>query len=230
MKISVALAAYNGEKYIKEQLDSIAVGLLPCDELIISVDPSTDNTYKIAEDFSKNKLFAVKVVLGAGVGVVKNFEHAIGYTTGDIVVLSDQDDIWHPDKLNMIRKAFEEDILMCTHDGDIVDEQLSVKNSIYNLYGNYNSLFKNIIKNSFIGCTLAFNGEFIRSSIPMPNVPMHDWFLALKAIKNGKIVRLEKKLISYRRHQNTATGINKTSLLTKLKWRIQILLALLLKK
>ncbi len=229
MKISVALAAYNGERYILEQLQSIAVGLLPTDELIISIDPSVDNTLNIIEDFSKNKLFAIKIIRGPGLGVIKNFEHAIRHTTGDIVALADQDDIWHPDKIAAIREAFSDDILMMSHDGDIVDEKLNIIGSISEQYGVSNSFYKNIIKNSFIGCTLSFSGEFIRNSIPLPNVAMHDWFLALKAIKNGKIIRSNKKLISYRRHQNTATGREKTTLFTKLKWRFQIIFAVLFK-
>ncbi len=228
MRVSVALAAFNGERFLKEQLDSIAVGLLPTDELIISVDPSTDNTLQIAEEFSREKLFAIKVVVGPGNGVIKNFEHAISYTTGDIVALCDQDDIWHPDKIAEIRSSFLQDkIIMHSHDGDIVDENLNIIDSIYNQYGCDTGLFKNVIKNSYIGCTLSFNGDFLRNSLPLPNIPMHDWYLALLAGRCGKILRSDKKLIRYRRHQNTATGREKSSALTKVKWRIQIISALL---
>ena len=105
MKISVAMAYYNGGTYIEEQMDSILSQLGEKDEVIVSVDGASDGSkpllLKMAEVDSR-----IHIVKGPGKGVVRNFENAIRHCNGDIIYLSDQDDIWKPDKVEKVNYAF----------------------------------------------------------------------------------------------------------------------------
>ena len=98
--ISIALATYNGSRYIREQLDSIALQTRLPDELIISDDASTDDTLDIARDFARHVPFPVKIYKNQErLGSTRNFEIAILYCSGNLISLCDQDDIWYPNKL-----------------------------------------------------------------------------------------------------------------------------------
>lgn len=96
--ISVCIATYNGEKYLKEQLDSIIPQLTAQDELIISDDGSKDTTMEIIKRYAANDS-RIKVYKGPGKGVIANFEFAINQTQGEFIFLADQDDVWLPEKV-----------------------------------------------------------------------------------------------------------------------------------
>ena len=122
MKISVAMAYYNGGTYIEEQMDSILSQLGEKDEVIVSVDGASDGSkpllLKMAEVDSR-----IHIVKGPGKGVVRNFENAIRHCNGDIIYLSDQDDIWKPDKVEKVNYAFSNpEVKAVLHDAEIVDE------------------------------------------------------------------------------------------------------------
>lgn len=123
MKISVAMAYYNGGTYIEEQMDSILSQLGEKDEVIVSVDGASDGSkpllLKMAEVDSR-----IHIVKGPGKGVVRNFENAIRHCNGDIIYLSDQDDIWKPDKVEKVNYAFSNpEVKAVLHDAEIVDEK-----------------------------------------------------------------------------------------------------------
>ena len=120
--ISVAMATYNGEKYIKEQLESILRQLNVNDEVVISDDGSTDNTIKIVNDFKDSR---IKIICGPKKGIIKNFENAIKNCTGKYIFLSDQDDIWLDNKVNEVLNCFKSDITCVLHDAKIVDTNLN---------------------------------------------------------------------------------------------------------
>ena len=108
MRVSVAMAAYNGELYIREQMDSILNQNVLPDEIVISDDNSNDSTCSILEDYrAKYKNVEIKLLKNPGKGISSNFENAIRNTTGDIVFLCDQDDLWLPDKVRVIKEIME---------------------------------------------------------------------------------------------------------------------------
>ena len=90
---SVAMAYYNGAKYIDEQIRSILANMEDADELIISVDDASDGSETILQNWAQNDP-RIRIIKGPGKGVVKNFENAIKHCRGDIIFLSDQDDVW----------------------------------------------------------------------------------------------------------------------------------------
>ena len=116
-KVSVAMATYNGEKYIQEQIDSILKNLEKKDELIISDDGSNDGTIEIIKKNIK-KDNRIKLINGPKRGVIKNFENALLNCNGDYIFLSDQDDIWLPNKVKTVMSYFEQDdkLIAIVHD------------------------------------------------------------------------------------------------------------------
>lgn len=227
MKISVALAAYKGEQYISEQIESILCQLGENDELIISDDFPQGNTRGIVEEYqSKDK--RIRYIEGEGKGVVKNFENALKACEGDIIFLCDQDDAWMPDKVECVMNEFRNGADLVLHDSSVTDSDLNVTEpSFFAVHGSNASFSSNILRNSFVGCCMAFNRKTLLASLPFPKgLAMHDWWIALVALKkNFNVVLLNKPLIMWRRHGGNVTG-GKTNLVQKIKWRVNIILSL----
>lgn len=227
MKISVALAAYKGEQYIAEQIQSILNELGENDELIISDDYPEGKTFGVIKEFiAEDK--RIRYIEGPRKGVIKNFENALDACTGDVIFLSDQDDVWLPGKVEAIMNEIENGADLVLHDASVTDAKLNITEpSYFAIHGSNNSFVKNIIKNSFVGCCMAFTKEVMNESLPFPRkLPMHDWWIALLAIKKRrKVVLLDKPFILWRRHGDNVTG-GKTSSYQKIIWRVRIILSL----
>lgn len=226
MVISVAMAVYNGEKYVNEQLDSILMQLDKEDEVCISVDPSTDDSYRMLMERSEQDP-RIKVGMGLGLGVKKNFEQAIKMCSGDIIFLSDQDDVWKEDKVIRVLESFADgEALLVLHDATVVNEDMSrvMMESFFAYRECKPGILNNVMKNSYIGCCMAFRKELVPSILPIPeSVPMHDQWFGLVAEKKGKVVFLPKQLVKYRRHSNNTTDLTHSDMGNMLKWRTQIL-------
>ena len=224
MKISVALAAYNGEKYIAEQLSSVLSQLSENDEIIVSDDNPSGKTRDAVLSLGDSR---VKYTEGEGKGVVRNFENALKLASGDIIFLCDQDDVWLPGKVSAVIKAVENGSDLVLHDARITDENLeTISPSYFALHGTNTSFARNLVRNTFVGCCMAFTKEVLEAGLPFPDVPMHDWWLALLAMKKGfRVTLIDTPLILWRRHGENVTG-GKTSLRQKIGWRLSILRAL----
>jgi glycosyltransferase involved in cell wall biosynthesis len=220
--ITVCLAAYNGEKYVEEQINSILCQLSFNDELLISDDGSTDKTLKIISELCDPR---IKIFKNNFKCVQKNFEFLLQNSNGDIIFLSDQDDVWSSIKVKEYLKCFEEnpkaDLLIS--DLDIIDYKGNLINrKFYNSKFSKN-LFKNLFKNNFIGCSMAFRKSLLKKFLPFPkDVPMHDWWIGLCSIVFGNVYFIDKKLIKYRRHETNVTNDMGESLLQKIIWRTSI--------
>lgn len=227
MKISVALAAYKGEKYIAEQIDSILSQLGNSDELIVSDDYPAGETRAVVESYAA-KDGRVKYVEGKGKGVVANFENALNACSGDVIFLCDQDDVWLPDKVETVMNEFANGAKLVMHDASITDAALNVTNpSCFSVHGANTSLCKNLLKNTFVGCCMAFTKDLLSETMPFPKgIAMHDWWIALVALKRKhKTVLVNKPLILWRRHGENVTG-SKTTATQKIRWRLKMLSAL----
>lgn len=224
MKISVALAAYKGERYIAEQLNSILCQLGENDEIIVSDDFPAGKTREVVSEIHDKR---IRYIEGQGKGVVRNFENALNACTGDVIFLSDQDDVWMPDKVQKVLAEIRNGADLVLHDAAVTDGSLNVTDpSFFAVHGSNASFAKNLIRNSFVGCCMAFTRKVMADSLPFPNeLPMHDWWIALAAMKKGyKTVLLPESLIKWRRHGENVTG-GKTSTVQKIKWRLKILLS-----
>lgn len=196
--ISVCMATYNGEKYIKEQLDSILLQIGDKDEIIISDDGSSDATIEIVESYQDSR---IKIYRNSFKNLILNFEFALKQASGDFIFLSDQDDVWLPNKVQVsISYLMHNDIVVSNC--QVVNQQLIVINkSFFELNKTKKGLFSNLIKNSYLGCCLAFRKEILSKVLPFPkNIPMHDIWLGFVAELFYKIKFIEEPLMLYRRH------------------------------
>ena len=204
--ISVAMATYNGESYIKEQLESIICQLDKNDEIVISDDGSTDKTVTIIKSFKDKR---IKLINGPKKGVKQNFANAISNCSGKYIFLSDQDDIWEKNKVNVVINKMEQEKASCiVHDCIVFDSDS--KETIYDSFFQYrnsgNGIIKNIWKNTYIGCCMAFDRKMTKYILPIPNnIEMHDQWIGILCEKYGKSVFINDKLIKYRRHSNNVS-------------------------
>ena len=203
--ISVAMATYNGEKYVRDQIDSILKELKSYDELIISDDGSIDDTVKIIKNIGDPR---IKLIKGPRMGVKQNFANAIKNCTGKYIFLADQDDIWLDGKVERVLSKFNDKVTCVLHDAKIVDEKLNIINdSFFGFRKSKLGKINNIVKNSYIGCCMAFSKELKPFILPIPDdIEMHDQWIGLLSEKYGKSVLLNEPLILYRRHgKNTSS-------------------------
>lgn len=232
MKVSVAMATYNGEKFIKEQVDSILSQLGPNDEIIVSDDRSTDNTIQILKGYNDSR---IKIHTNKGKGIIPNFENAIYYCENDIIFLCDQDDVWLPNKVQVIKDYFKEhkDVNLILSDCYVTDGNLKVTNeSFFQIRNSKKGILRNIIKNSYLGCAMVFRKELKQIILPMPeNTPMHDMWIGVLAEMTGDVLLVNDRLFYYRRHDFNATKINKKLDIYKFtKWRKDLVVNLMERK
>lgn len=224
--ISVCMAAYNGAKYIKEQLESI-LSQLPSDaELIVSDDGSKDGTLEIVKGYDDAR---IKIITGPGKGAVKNFEYALKAAQGDVIFLSDQDDVWLPGKLEKVMAAFDVKTECVLHDAVVVDAAGNeLMPSFFAWRGVRHGLLNNIMKNSYTGCCMAVKKELLGDCLPFPEgIEMHDWWLGLNAERRHNSVFLNEKLIEYRRHGENANSLDGYGIKRKIHNRLVFIKALL---
>lgn len=224
LKISVAMASYNGEKYIKEQISSILENLDEHAELVISDDGSTDGTVAIVKEMARNDK-RVKLIFGPGKGIKKNFEYAIANCTGEYIFLSDQDDIWAKNKVKVVMQTFEkEQCSLVMHDAVVVNEDNTkeIMPSFFAYRGSKTGAFANLVKNSYMGCCMAFKSSLKEWILPIPNeIQMHDqWIGVLNDLKGNGSCLVEEKLLSYRRHEENNSDFSRNTLPVMVKNRL----------
>lgn len=231
MNISVCIATHNGERYIKKQLESIICQLDKNDEIIVSDDSSTDKTIDIIEEFNDYRIKISK--FNNFYNPTFNFENAIYNSKNDIIVLSDQDDIWMKNKVEVIKRTFiTEKCDLFLSDCVVIDEN---NNIIYKSYFNYIKakigFVRNLNKTPYIGCCMAFNNKIKNYALPFPkNTYIHDWWLGLIGELMGKVVFCDEKLIYHVRHSTNAsdTGTkSRNSLIKKIYIRFTLLFNIL---
>jgi len=228
--ISICITTYNGEKFVRQQIDSILKQTLKPFEIIICDDCSTDNTIEILNELRTKEPLLKLFLNETQLGVIKNFEKAISLCTGEFIALSDQDDIWESDKLekqffeiNNFKYSGQIGIpLLCVHDLAIITMAGKQKEqSLWKKLGD-NPVIPNsniTFANKYYGCTMLFNKALKEKILPFPNnLPMHDHWIALNAYGLGKILTVDSTLIKYRRHGNNITSLsNNNSFINRLK-------------
>lgn len=235
--ISVCLATYNGEKYILQQVNSILNQLESCDELIISDDGSTDNTISLINSLNDNRIKLLKnenkYIKNDFIfyKVTKNFETALSNAKGELIFLSDQDDVWHNDKVSVVKNKIGNNCVL-VHDCTLInDNNEIIHNSYFDLISRKSGFLNNIIKSSYLGCCMAVKSDFLNTVLPFPNVPVpHDIWIGLLAEFNKKSIFINDKLTYYRRHgKNLSASAEVSNFSTKFKiqYRLYLLIALI---
>jgi len=220
--ISVCMVTYNGGLFIYKQLTSILSQIGSNDEVIISDDGSVDNTISIIKSFNDKR---IKFLCRQGIpNLVKNYEYAIQKTKGEYIFLSDQDDIWVDTKVSETMKYLKSYDLVIS-DCTLIDEKENIINhSYFKLINSRKGIITNIIKNSYLGCCMAFRKNLLHNILPFPkNLYFHDIWIGLIAEIHGNVLFLNKQLVLYRRHPDTLTSAgwkSRNSLLFKIKIRL----------
>lgn len=229
MTVSVVMATYNGKHYIARQVESILSQLTEKDELVISDDGSTDGTWEYLQELCRRDA-RVRVLEGPGCGVVMNFERALSACKGRWIFLADQDDVWYPDKRErVLAHAEKTGAVLVMHDARVTDEHGNrLHESFFNLRGCRTGLVHNLIKNSYIGCCIAFSRQLLPYILPFPDtIPMHDQWIGLQAERHGGVSLLTAPLMEYCRHEGNATAMTHGSLGQMLRSRVGMVTALL---
>src|SRR5579872_3769967 len=231
-KISVCIAAYQGLRYIGPQLSSILEQLSDQDEVVLVDDSSTDGTYAQLGEIQDPRLTVLQNA--SNEGVLRSFEKALSHCSGEIVFLSDQDDLWLPKKVQTVLEAFADDpdLALVVSDAILIDESGNkIGESFYAQRGAFrNGLWSNLLVGKFHGCTMAFRSTLLRNVLPFPHGKHahHDtWIGCVNALIGGKTKYIPEPLIAYRRHSTNLTGRTKNSAYKRLKIRFPIAVGLL---
>lgn len=214
--VSVAVCTYNGERYIEKQLESIINQTRKPDEIIISDDASTDNTINLINKINFKGIQFRVIINNKNLGVTKNFEQCIENCRGDIIFLSDQDDVWEENKIYKIDKCFKEnkDIELIFTNAWIIDENNCIqdkyliddlcKQSIFDT----DRIFDRIINHNCVtGATVAFKKSLFDRIGFISKEWVQDEWLAINAAIVDRIMFLDEKLIKYRVHSNNQIGL-----------------------
>lgn len=238
--ISVCMATYNGERYIKRQIDSILYQLGEDDELIISDDGSTDRTLEIIKKYNDSRIKIYEHIKKAELSKVKklrnfyyatsNFENALIHSRGEYIFLADQDDIWESEKVKIMVEELKSnnfDLVMCNYSIIDNDEQL-VETKFYEVSPISKYRLMNILKSKYLGCCMAFSRNLLNKALPFPRKLLaHDYWIGCLS---SNFSFIDIPLHKYRRHTwNVSSSSEKSnnSFVLKISYRIKFLVLLL---
>jgi len=231
---SVVLTAYNGMPYIKEQLESILCQLSPEDELIVSDNGSDDGTLEYVRLIAKSDKRIRVVYFTESRGVIPNISQALGYARGDLIFLSDQDDVWSDRKIRYCRGRFskEPSLLLLQNNAEIIDANgKPIVQDFFSLRGCRKGVIKNFIRNSWQGCNMVFRREILALVLPISErVPMHDVWIGILAEKAGQVDFDSTILACYRRHADNQSAMHRSSIRKIIQWRFRLAQALIMKR
>lgn len=212
-KIDILLASYNGEKFIREQIDSILSQTYSNFRLIISDDCSKDSTRDILKEYEKKDNRIKVYYQEKNLGYVKNFEFLLTKVESEVYCLSDQDDVWMPEKVEKTyKKLKEENADLVFTDLEVVDEKLETMLPSFNdhmllsrkIKKYQNSYKMQYLYNCVTGCTLMSKKKFIEKIVPIPTdskYVIHDTWIGLIVALKGKVSYLNERTIKYRQHR-----------------------------
>lgn len=229
-KISIALCTYNGAKYLKSQLESIAAQTRLPDEMMVCDDGSTDETLSILKAFAATARFSVHIERNEkNLGYAKNFEKAISQCTGDIIFLSDQDDVWHFEKIQRIASAFEKEpgIGGVFTNAEVVNHLLHPMGfTTWEMIGfskRKQTQFKTgrafellLRRNMVTGATLAFRTDLRKTLLPIPHGWVHDAWIALLISGISILDIIDEPMIQYRQHGSNQIGAEKKGIFARI--------------
>ncbi|HZN12916.1 MAG TPA: glycosyltransferase [Acidimicrobiales bacterium] len=231
-RITVAMATYNGERFVGAQLQSIIDQHRPPDEIVISDDGSEDDTVAVVRATADRAGVDVRVLQeGTRLGVTGNFERAIAAATGDVIALADQDDVWRADKLARVEAAMADGHAAAVFsDAELIDEASAPSGErllAQMPFGPtdrrrvaHGETFESLVRGNFVtGATLAFRADLRAVLLPMSLDGFHDVWIALLTSAIGDVPLLDDPLIGYRVHGGNVQGVPARRLATVLAER-----------
>jgi glycosyltransferase involved in cell wall biosynthesis len=224
MLISVAMCTYNGEAHLREQLESIAAQSLLPDEVVICDDRSTDATPEIVKAFAAGATFSVRFVQNdRNLGFIKNFEKAIGLCRADLIALSDQDDIWHPEKLAHLSALLIADPALggVFSNAVLVDDEsrqtgLRLWDKVH-FSPRRSNMIDTLLRHDVItGATLMFRADLRDRLLPVESPWIHDAWFAWMIALYAQLSFVDEPLIQYRIHASQQVGVGPPSRMARL--------------
>jgi glycosyltransferase involved in cell wall biosynthesis len=234
--VSVAMCTYQGERHLQEQLHSIVGQTRLPDELVVCDDGSTDGTLAILDRFRSGTSLPVRVYVNEErIGPTKNFERAIALCEGDIIFLSDQDDVWRPEKLEVLSAAFAQSpgIGAVFSNADVVDERLEPRGySVWDAVGFTPALQRKFVRDGALdvllkrnvvgGMTMGFRSGFRDLVVPLREDWFHDVWIPLLIAAVSNLTMFPRRLVRYRQHQRQKVGLATSGLAHKVTDRRQV--------
>ena len=227
--IGVALCTYNGAAYLRAQLDSIAAQTRIPDQMVILNDRSADGTVQIAREFARQAPFPVEVTVNErNLGYAANFERAVRCSEGDLIALSDQDDVWHAGKLEKIAAVFARSpqVGLVFSDAEVVDANLAPLG-----FGVWEAVrfsqakqaevrrgraFEVLLRGNVVtGATMVFRARYRDLVLPV-EAGLHDAWIALLISAVAEVEMIPEPLVHYRQHGRNQIGAENRSRLQRL--------------
>jgi len=225
------MAAYNGSGYIGNQIASILPQLAQGDELIIVDDASLDDTVTIIEAFADSRIRLYRNTLN--LGPTKTFDKALGLALGDLVFLSDQDDLWYAHKVATIRRQFEVgDLDLIVHDARVTSGGKVVSDSLFQMCKSSPGLLRNLISSTHTGCCMVLRRSALAQLLPIPCKKgiFHDsWIGVFSSCLRQRKLFLNEPLIDYQRHGNNVSTMRRRGLMKVIPERLNLIGALSLR-
>jgi glycosyltransferase involved in cell wall biosynthesis len=234
LRLSIVMCTYNGAAYLQQQLDSLLAQTRLPDEIVVSDDGSTDASQEILQAFAgRARGLGIALQLWSNpdnLGYVENFSRALQKATGDVLFLCDQDDVWRPDKLELMAARFDNDpqLQLLHSDARLVDADgeslgcslfdalqlaLDEKQAIHD-----GGAFEVVMRRSFVtGATAALRRELVEIALPVAQDWIHDEWLTAVAAAFGRIDFIDEPLIDYRQHDANQIGMRRRTLM--MKWQ-----------
>jgi len=218
--VAVVVATYNGATYLREQLESIVQQTYKPSQIIIIDDASIDDTLRVANNFAADHPEAMVVQNETRLGYIKNFEKGMLLANANYIALSDQDDIWMPNKLAVLVNAIGDQMLAYS-DSELIDAQGNLLNQKMSSIKNqlaYHTPIMYAIGAWAPGHAMLFKKELVNKAVPFTTLVTHDFWLGFVATCYSRIVYVNEPLVHYRQHTQNAIGAdtkkNKTTSLT----------------
>lgn len=210
-RISIAMATYNGARYIQEQLDSIAAQCLLPYELVVTDDGSTDATLELVAEFASTAPFPVNIHRNVKrLGFADNFLYAASLCSGDLIAFCDQDDIWKANKLACCAASFDRpDVLLCVHSAELIDSLGKSLGRNFPVFKSYKPYANSKLPDTFYyGFTLVFRRYVLNilSEVSPLSYLGHDTYLGFICTSLGDVVYLSETLARYRQHGLNTCG------------------------
>lgn len=233
LAVSVALCTHNGRRFVAGQIQSILTQTTPVSEIVVSDDASTDGTIEIVEEMLAAYPDAARrdVIIRNPVplGVTANFEQAISACSGELIALSDQDDVWHPERIARAAVVFEDPAVLAVHsDARLVDaagdplgvsllEALEVSDADLRRIADGDAVSAFIRRNLATGATMMIRARLMDIARPFPPAWVHDEWLAMIAALRGGLRLDRAQLIDYRQHGANEIGVSAPTLRHKVR-------------
>lgn len=213
--ISIAMATYNGERYIREQLDSILAQTVAFDELIICDDVSTDRTWDIISEYAAKDTRIKLHRNSKNIGFLRNFEQALRLCNSDFIALSDQDDVWLPQHIEHLINAIG-DKMLTAGDAKIIDSNGNDTGRTLSYCSDLDYISDDDIEkayfilfyqNPYQGASMLLRRSFLEKALPIPEaVNYHDVWFSILACLYGGFNFVNTPITMYRRHDEAITG------------------------